>query len=123
MYRSYVETAGRSRDTEQLVLQPNVAIKKIRRDISTAEVPTEERGAPAPRHASQPRKGSSHNFSLWKPKRIVAEWDKGLLESQAFLLKGYTQTYLMTNSLALSSSTGAAAQKVPGTYSEELVSR
>lgn len=34
------------------------------------------------------RKRSLHNFELWKPAEIAAQWDGQLLEFQAFLLKG-----------------------------------
>lgn len=65
------------------------------------------------------RKWSSHNFWLWKPAKIVAEWDRGLPDSQGFLLKGPHINFFI-NILTLHSSTGTAAWDEPETYKEEM---
>lgn len=49
----------------------------------------------------------------------MSEKDKGL-QGMETLLKSLHKIYLLTNSLTLSSSKVAAAQKVPGTNGEEL---
>lgn len=51
--------------------------------------------------------------------RIVSEKNKQLIETEVLLLTG-GHLYSLTNSLALSSITGAATQKEPVTDSEKL---
>ena len=91
---------------------------KTQRDISAAEVLLKKWKVPAPNwaHRSGP---SARKSSLWKPPEVVADWDGGLLESKAFLLKG-PHTDLLANGLALSFSAVATTQKVPGRYRKEL---
>lgn len=53
--------------------------------------------------------------------RIVSEKDKELLKTKIFFKRSHAQTKSFTISLALSSSTGAEAQRAPGTNEEDLI--
>lgn len=90
------------------------------------EIPFEKQWIPAPQQATQPRtpgqemevsitSGRENQWGLqlnetegcWRPRDCRSLWDRA-------------QTHLLTNSLALISSTWAAAQKAPETDGEEL---
>lgn len=71
----------------------------------------------SPCQGSSARKRSTNNIWLWKLEECIAEWDGGWLE---LLLKGLHRDLSLMDSLALNSSTGESAQKVPGTYKKEL---
>lgn len=109
-----------------LIPHTRVGVKNQERYLSYRDLSWESRSPfftlVSPTLDSSARK-SLHNFWLWKVEiladRIVAKWDKKLLESQILLLKDL-QTNLVMNSFTISSSAGTAARKMPGTYRKKL---
>lgn len=92
---------------------------KIRRDIMAAE----EQGDPSPHPAPQPRvpmlerEGPQH-LALKNSRDY--EWVRQRVAEVPSIPLKAMQTYLLTESLSLSSSIGATAWTSPGTYWEEL---
>lgn len=80
------------------------------------EIPPEEQGicltVGSPAQNSGAGKRSLHNFCLRKLVEIAAEWDGGLWQSQAFLLKGLYVDSLMDSGLTHSELSEVLAESI-----------
>ena len=115
--KGHTERGRRGRDA--VWSEPTPAQQPTAGGMSQPQGSPEEQGVRAPRRAPQPGglhwKRSSHNVWLWKPAGLVSGRGRGLWETKALLLKGSC-----SDSLALSPSTEAAAQKAPGSKEKEV---
>ena len=87
-----------------LVPHPHMVVKNLEGYVGCRCISWEARGSQP--HTRPTVKGSSsgkikpHNFWLWKTSRTIAEWDRGLLKSQAVPLKGPAQRLTQTHTLS-----------------------
>lgn len=96
----------------------HVWLVNIGKNTSAAEVSSKKWGVPAPQGCST-RKRIPHTSGYKKSAGIVAEWDVGLLKSQAVLFKEPSHGLIQTN-LLWAPVLGVAVQKAPRTHREKL---
>lgn len=107
--------------------QSHVWWLRIGRDISAAEIPTEEQRVSVTHQAPKPRdpvlgKVVSTTANCEDQQRFHSIWVRQTAsENRSILLKGLcSDSFIHSQALTLSSSEGTAAQKAPETYREKL---